>query len=113
MRSSLEALSLPIMASSLMSPLSAYMLLTLLIIAVIWFVILRREFGIGKKSGQLWDIWNSRGGQCLSNNYINCNTPLRWKCAKGHEWTANFHSIKNGKTWCFTSSGNFNRRNIP
>ncbi|RHZ63482.1 hypothetical protein Glove_329g32 [Diversispora epigaea] len=35
MRSSLEALPLSIMASSLMSPLSAYMLLTLLIIAVI------------------------------------------------------------------------------
>ncbi|RHZ51566.1 hypothetical protein Glove_476g21 [Diversispora epigaea] len=49
-------------------------------------------------------IAKSRGGQCLSNNYINCNTPLRWKCAKGHEWTANFHSIKNGKTWCSTCS---------
>ncbi|RHZ67239.1 hypothetical protein Glove_302g76 [Diversispora epigaea] len=45
-------------------------------------------------------IAESRGGQCLSDNYINCNTSLRWKCAKGHEWTANFHSIKNGKTWC-------------
>ncbi|RHZ84712.1 hypothetical protein Glove_78g205 [Diversispora epigaea] len=61
MRSSLEALPLPIMASSLMSPLSAYMLLTLLIIAVIWFVILRRELDIGKKSGQLRDMWNSNG----------------------------------------------------
>ncbi|CAG8716689.1 12336_t:CDS:1 [Racocetra persica] len=45
-------------------------------------------------------IAESRGGQCLSDNYINCNTPLRWKCVKGHKWTANFHSIKNGKTWC-------------
>ncbi|CAG8836506.1 23482_t:CDS:1, partial [Racocetra persica] len=49
-------------------------------------------------------IAESQGGQCLSNNYINCNTPLRWKCAKKHEWTANFHSIKNGKTWCSTCS---------
>ncbi|CAG8649326.1 6768_t:CDS:2 [Cetraspora pellucida] len=45
-------------------------------------------------------IAKSRGGQCLSDNYINCNTPLRWKCVKGHKWTANFHSIKNEKTWC-------------
>ena len=55
MRPSLEALPLPIggigtipiVASTLMSPLSAYMLLTLLIIAVMWFVILRRTWNIG------------------------------------------------------------------
>ncbi|RHZ82172.1 hypothetical protein Glove_113g65 [Diversispora epigaea] len=50
-------------------------------------------------------IAKSRGGQCLSNNYINCNTPLRWKCAKGHEWITNFHSIKNGKR-CPHCAGN-------
>ncbi|RHZ81924.1 hypothetical protein Glove_116g38 [Diversispora epigaea] len=41
----------------------------------------------------------SRGGQCLSDNYINCNVSLKWKCIKRHEWTANFHNIKNG-TYC-------------
>ncbi|RHZ65127.1 hypothetical protein Glove_319g21 [Diversispora epigaea] len=51
-----------------------------------------------------YKIAESRNGQCLSDHYINCNTPLRWKCAKGHEWTANFHSIKNCKTWCSTCS---------
>ncbi|CAG8821150.1 45144_t:CDS:2 [Gigaspora margarita] len=51
-------------------------------------------------------IAKSRGGQCLSDNYINCNTPLRWKCAKGHEWAAHFHNIKNGKTWCPYCAGN-------
>ncbi|RHZ77328.1 hypothetical protein Glove_181g42 [Diversispora epigaea] len=39
-------------ASSLVSLLSAYMLL-ILIIAVIWFVVFRREWDIGKKSEQL------------------------------------------------------------
>ncbi|RHZ47831.1 hypothetical protein Glove_566g68 [Diversispora epigaea] len=34
--------AIPIMASTFMSPLSAYMLLTLLIIMIIWFVVLRR-----------------------------------------------------------------------
>ncbi|RHZ69538.1 hypothetical protein Glove_283g76 [Diversispora epigaea] len=51
-----------------------------------------------------YKIAESQNGQCLSDHYINCNTPLRWKCAKGHEWTANFHSIKNCKTWCSTCS---------
>ncbi|CAJ0870849.1 7026_t:CDS:2, partial [Entrophospora sp. SA101] len=41
--------TIPIVASTLMSPLSAYMLLTLLIIAVMWFVVLRRTWDIGKK----------------------------------------------------------------
>jgi hypothetical protein len=48
--------AIPIVASTLVSPLSAYMLL-ILIIAVIWFVVFRREWGIGKKSKQLQDMW--------------------------------------------------------
>ncbi|CAG8679359.1 2001_t:CDS:1, partial [Paraglomus brasilianum] len=53
---SLEALPLPAVASTLMSPLSAYIFLALLIIAVI--VILRREWGFErKKSDRLRDTW--------------------------------------------------------
>ncbi|CAG8642372.1 5903_t:CDS:1 [Paraglomus brasilianum] len=56
MRPSPEALPLPIggigaipvMTSTLMSPLSAYIFLTLLIIAVMWFVVLRRTWNIGR-----------------------------------------------------------------
>jgi hypothetical protein len=44
--------AIPIVASTLMSSLSAYMLL-ILIIGVIWFVVFRREWGIGKKSERL------------------------------------------------------------
>ncbi|RHZ84899.1 hypothetical protein Glove_74g147 [Diversispora epigaea] len=46
MRPSLEALPSPIVASGLMAPLSAYVFLALLVIVVIWFVVLRREWGI-------------------------------------------------------------------
>ena len=58
--------TIPIMTSTLMSPLSAYIFLTLLIIVVMWFVILRRTWNIGrlkepllrnKKSDRLWDTW--------------------------------------------------------
>ncbi|CAH1767693.1 11417_t:CDS:2 [Entrophospora sp. SA101] len=45
-------------------------------------------------------IATERNGLCLSDSYINCNTSLLWKCAKGHEWMAPFHRIKNAKKWC-------------
>ena len=26
------------------------------------------------------------GGECLSTNYVDSKTKLRWRCSKGHEW---------------------------
>ena len=26
-----------------------------------------------------------RGGECLSDDYVNANTKLKWRCAEGHE----------------------------
>ncbi|CAG8586598.1 7401_t:CDS:2 [Cetraspora pellucida] len=49
-----EALPLPAVASTLMSPLSAYIFLILLIIAVMWFV--RRTWGLERKSDRFWDM---------------------------------------------------------
>lgn len=40
-----------------------------------------------------------RGGQCLSKEYVNNHTKLRWKCKEGHEWEATPSHVKNG-TWC-------------
>ena len=40
-----------------------------------------------------------KDGKCLSNEYINPKTKLKWQCEKGHEWMANPTSIKTG-TWC-------------
>ena len=50
---------------------------------------------------QMRELAAKRGGQCLSDNYTNARTKLRWKCAQGHEWDAVPHSIKAG-TWCPT-----------
>ncbi len=44
-------------------------------------------------------IAESRGGECLSENYINISTELEWQCKKGHIWKAKPHDIKRG-TWC-------------
>lgn len=41
-----------------------------------------------------------RGGECLSDVYVNNHTNLKWKCAVGHEWFAPPNSIKSAKTWC-------------
>ena len=41
-------------------------------------------------------IARSRGGRCISKVYININTHLLQKCAKGHVWKAIPYSIKKG-----------------
>ena len=40
-----------------------------------------------------------RGGECLSEEYINSSTHLTWKCENGHIWQAKFNDIQQGK-WC-------------
>lgn len=40
------------------------------------------------------------GGECLSDNYINKNTKLIWKCSHGHNWESTPFSITIAKTWC-------------
>ena len=44
------------------------------------------------------EIVRSRGGECVSESYINCQVPMFWKCAKDHLWTANLNCVKNSKT---------------
>ena len=41
----------------------------------------------------------SKGGRCLSRRYINKATVLRWRCARGHRWSAQPGPVKRG-TWC-------------
>ena len=45
-----------------------------------------------------------RGGLCLSTDYVNNNTRLKWKCDKGHVWLAVPGSIQQG-SWCPKCSG--------
>jgi len=40
-----------------------------------------------------------RGGKCLSKQYNNARSPLRWQCANDHIWKAVPYSIKKG-SWC-------------
>ncbi|MEE9378599.1 MAG: hypothetical protein V3V33_11270, partial [Candidatus Lokiarchaeia archaeon] len=45
------------------------------------------------------DLAKKRGGFCLSNQYLNARTKLKWKCREGHVWKAIPDSIKRG-SWC-------------
>jgi hypothetical protein len=44
------------------------------------------------------------GGQCLSREYVNGRTPLKWKCDKGHVWGAKSEYVKGGH-WCHQCGG--------
>lgn len=45
------------------------------------------------------DLAISKGGKCLSNEWINNSVKLTWKCEKSHQWEANYNNIKHGR-WC-------------
>lgn len=49
---------------------------------------------------EIKEIAKSRGGECLSNHYINGNTKLRWRCYFNHEWMATPDNVKNNGSWC-------------
>lgn len=49
-------------------------------------------------------IARERGGLCLSTEYVNSQTHLRWRCAEGHEWEAVRQSVARG-SWCARCAG--------
>ena len=40
------------------------------------------------------------GGECLSTEYVNLETPLKWRCKEGHEWEVAMSGIKALDHWC-------------
>lgn len=50
---------------------------------------------------QMKQFATSKGGKCLSKEYINNNTHLLWECNKEHQWKATPSNILRGK-WCPT-----------
>jgi hypothetical protein len=47
----------------------------------------------------LQEIAATRGGACLSREYVNERTALWWGCANGHRWKTTPNKVKRG-TWC-------------
>lgn len=46
-----------------------------------------------------------KNGECLSTEYINCRTKLKFKCNDGHVWETLPRTIKYSKSWCPICSG--------
>ncbi|MFX1297544.1 MAG: hypothetical protein ACFFD2_22165, partial [Promethearchaeota archaeon] len=56
---------------------------------------------------EMQELAKSRGGECLSMEYVNNQTKLKWRCGTcNHEWEAVPHSIKDQDTWCPECAGN-------
>ncbi|MGV3632253.1 MAG: zinc-ribbon domain-containing protein [Bacteroidota bacterium] len=51
----------------------------------------------------------SRGGECLSSEYKNDMSKIKWKCAENHVWEATPNNIKRGK-WCPTCNSGIGER---
>jgi hypothetical protein len=47
----------------------------------------------------------SRGGKCLSKEYTNAETDLKWQCGYGHIWLAPAQRVKYYETWCPVCAG--------
>ncbi len=54
---------------------------------------------------EMQELAEEKDGKCLSAEYINNHTKLRWQCKEGHTWEATPHGIKSG-SWCPYCSNN-------
>jgi len=60
---------------------------------------------------RMQELARGRGGECLSEAYINNSIKLHWRCAKGHEWKATPAHIAMGG-WCPLCCGRNNPRDL-
>jgi hypothetical protein len=70
----------------------------------------RKEGGEARRLSieQMHQIAKERGGECLSDTYVNNQTKLWWKCAEGYRWEAIPMSIGRG-SWCPHCAGNIKK----
>ena len=54
---------------------------------------------------RLRDHAKSKKGYLLSNSYIGMAKQYKWKCSKGHDWTASADSVVSGGKWCIVCAG--------
>lgn len=57
-------------------------------------------------------VAKSHGGLCLSKTYVNCKTPLQWRCANGHEWSVAINHLLYSNSWCPTCASGRSEREI-
>src|SRR4029079_10060394 len=50
-------------------------------------------------------IARERGGDCISPEYVNVHTNLRWRCMQVHEWDATPGHVIHSNSWCPECAG--------
>lgn len=46
------------------------------------------------------EVAKNKNGKCLSEEYINVDTKLKWECEFGHQWEASLYNVRNIGSWC-------------
>ncbi|MBS3087364.1 hypothetical protein J4226_02105 [Candidatus Pacearchaeota archaeon] len=49
---------------------------------------------------EMQELAQQRDGKCLSKEYVNMTTKMKWQCKEGHIWWSTPFSLKREKTWC-------------
>jgi len=57
---------------------------------------------------EMKEIAKRKGGKCLSKEYVNSQTKLKWKCREGHAWETKPNTIQSG-SWCPVCANNANK----
>lgn len=66
-----------------------------------WCPVCRRQQKNARLLQNMKTIAEKNGGECLSAEYVNSSTKLRFRCALGHEWETTPHIIAGlKKSWC-------------
>ena len=61
---------------------------------------LKREKICKDRLQEMKKIAVSKGGKCLSSEYIDMNHKLDWQCAEGHKWSVSPTPVFYHGTWC-------------
>jgi hypothetical protein len=58
---------------------------------------------------KMQDYASAFGGKCISKQYVNNKSYIRWRCAEGHEWRSKPDHVLHG-TWCPICSSGISER---
>lgn len=58
---------------------------------------------------EMRELAETKGGKCLSENYIDIKTKLLWECINGHQWMGLPAAIKHHDSWCPVCAGNIKK----
>jgi len=57
-------------------------------------------------------IARENNGRCLSKNYANARSKIKWQCDRGHIWENSLYHVKMRGQWCPVCKSSCNQRNL-